>query len=168
MSTVSAPAATAMDPASSGSGRNDRTLSVRSGAQRLLADLGLACLTEVRLANGRRADVMAVGPRGEIWIVEVKSCLVDFMTDRKWPDYGGFCDQFYFAVDCDFPHARIPGEAGLMVCDGFGGAILRAGAPAVLSPARRKALILAFARLAGMRLMRSGSSRSWDGELVID
>ena len=168
MSTVSATDDALPDLALSGPERAGRTACVRGGAQRLLTDLGLACLTEVRLASGRRADVMALSARGEIWIVEVKSCLGDYLSDRKWPDYAPFCDQFYFAVDCDFPHARIPVEAGLMVCDAFGGAIVRPCQPAALSPARRKALTLSFARLAGLRLMRAGPARDWDGEPSID
>src|SRR5262249_60961920 len=100
---------------------NGRAAEIVRGVKVMLAELGLASLTEVTLANGRRADVMAVGPKGEIVIVEVKSCLQDFATDQKWPEYAPYCDRFYFAVDCDFPKDRIPDHAGLMVCDGFGG-----------------------------------------------
>ena len=128
------------------------------GVQVMLADMGLASLTEVTLANGRRADVMAVGPRGEIVIVEVKSCLADFQTDQKWPEYAPYCDRFYFAVDCDFPRERIPEETGMMVCDAFGGAILREAVAAPLVAARRKAVTLSFARLAAARLMRAGET----------
>lgn len=133
-----------------------RAAEIVRGVQRMLADLGLASLTEVTLANGRRADVMAVGPKGEIVIVEVKSCLADFQTDQKWPEYAPYCDRFYFAVDCDFPNERIPDAVGLMVCDGFGGAVLRESEAAALSGARRKAVTLSFARLAAARLMRAG------------
>jgi hypothetical protein len=130
------------------------------GVQVMLAEMGLASLTEVTLANGRRADVMAVGPKGEIVIVEVKSCLQDFQTDQKWPEYAPYCDRFYFAVDCDFPKERIPEETGMMVCDAFGGAILRECTPAPLVAARRKAVTLSFARLAAARLMRAGGAPS--------
>ena len=135
---------------------NGRAAEIVRGVKVMLAELGLASLTEVTLANGRRADVMAVGPKGEIVIVEVKSCLQDFATDQKWPEYAPYCDRFYFAVDCDFPKERIPEHAGLMVCDGFGGAILRECEPAQLNAARRKAVTLSFARLAAARLMRAG------------
>src|SRR5262245_5043112 len=133
---------------------NGRAAEIVRGAQRMLAEMGLASLTEVTLANGRRADVMAVGPKGEIVIVEVKSCLQDFATDQKWPEYAPYCDRFYFAIDCDFPKERIPEECGLMVCDGFGGAILRECTPVPLVAARRKAVTLSFGRLAAARLMR--------------
>ena len=133
-----------------------RAAEIVRGVQRMFAELGLASLTEVTLANGRRADVMAIGPKGEIVIVEVKSCLQDFRTDQKWPEYAPYCDRFFFAVDCDFPKDLIPEHAGLMVCDGFGGAVLRECQPELLNAARRKAVTLSFARLAAARLMRAG------------
>ena len=137
------------------------------GAQILLSDLGFASLPEVSLANGRRADIMALSGRGEIVILEVKSCLNDFRTDRKWPEYAPYCDRFFFAVDCDFPRDRLPDEAGLVVADAFGGAILREAAPQPLAAPRRKAVTLAFARLAATRLLRSGDAPPQDGPLVI-
>lgn len=135
-----------------------RAAEIVRGAQRMLAELGVASLTEVTLANGRRADVMAIGARGEIVIIEVKSCLQDFATDQKWPEYAPYCDRFYFAVDCDFPKDRLPDAAGMMVCDGFGGAILRECEARALNAARRKAVTLSFARLAAARLMRAGEA----------
>jgi hypothetical protein len=98
----------------------------------------------------------------------VKSCLQDFRTDQKWPEYAPHCDRFYFAVDCDFPQEQIPGEAGLMCCDAFGGAILRECLPAPLNAARRKAVTLSFARLAAARLMRVGFAGAPDNEPAID
>ena len=116
-----------------------------------MAQLGHAPLVEAPLPNGRRADVMALGPRGELSIVEVKSSREDFRADAKWREYQPYCDAFYFAVAPEFPRAVLPPEPGLIVADGFGGAIL-ADAPVIpLAPARRKALTLAFARLAAMR-----------------
>lgn len=135
-----------------------RAAEIVRGAQRMLAELGLASLTEVTLSNGRRADVMAIGAKGEIVILEVKSCLQDFATDQKWPEYGPYCDRFYFAVDCDFPRGRLPEETGMMVCDGFGGAVLRECEARPLNAARRKAVTVSFARLAAARLMRAGEA----------
>jgi hypothetical protein len=127
------------------------TLEVTRGAARLLVGLGFAPLAEVTLPNGRRADLMALGPKGEIAIVEVKSSLEDFRVDRKWGEYAPYCEQFYFAVSPDFPRTILPEEPGLIIADGFGGAILRESGITPLAPARRKALTLAFARLAAMR-----------------
>ena len=124
---------------------------VTRGAARLLQALGYAPLAEAPLPNGRRADLMALGPKGEMVIVEVKSSLEDYRTDRKWAEYQPYCDAFYFAVGPEFPLAALPDEPGLMVADGFGGAVLRPAPVTPLAPARRKALTLQFARLAAMR-----------------
>lgn len=132
--------------------RPDTTAMLARGVTRVLADHGLASVLEVPLANGRRADVMGLTPQGEIWIVETKSCLQDFAVDSKWPDYVDYCDRFFFGVTEAFPQALIPGDVGLIVADGFGGAILRDCAPHPLAGARRKAVTLLFARLAAQRL----------------
>jgi len=119
----------------------------------LFEALGYAPLLEVGLPNGRRADIMALGPRGQIAIAEVKSSLEDFRVDLKWPDYLPYCDAFYFAVAPEFPRDILPGGPGLIIADGFGGAVVGEAPHATLVPARRKALLLAFARLAAFRAM---------------
>jgi hypothetical protein len=81
----------------------------------------------------------------------VKSGAEDYLADRKWGEYLPYCDAFYFAVDPDFPQNLLPPEPGLIVADGFGGAVVRAAPHAPLAGARRKALTLAFARLAAAR-----------------
>ena len=124
------------------------------GVLRLLAHLNFAGVTEMTLANGRRADIAAIGPKGEISIVEIKSSVADFRADGKWPDYQSFCDRFYFAVGHGFPHALVPESAGLIVADGFGGAVLREPAVTPLAAARRKAVTLRFARLAASRFVQ--------------
>ena len=131
--------------------RPETTGLVTRGAGRFLVSLGYAPLAEVTLPNGRRADLMALGPRGDVLIVEVKSGLEDFRTDRKWPEYLPYCDAFYFAVGPHFPQDVLPPEPGMIVADGFGGAVVREAPSTPLAPARRKALTLAFARLAAMR-----------------
>ena len=79
------------------------------------------------LANGRRADMLALGRDGELVIVEIKSSVADFRADRKWPEYRDYCDRLYFAVAGGFPQELIPEECGLIVADGFGAAFLREG-----------------------------------------
>ncbi len=134
--------------------RPETTLGVTRGVARLLVDMGYAPLLEVGLPNDRRADVMALGPRGDIVICEVKSGVDDYRCDQKWQEYGPFCDAFYFAVAPEFPHELIGDDCGLIVADAFGGAVVR-DAPAIpLAPARRKALTLAFARLGAFRSIR--------------
>ena len=131
--------------------RPETTATVTRGAARLLIDLGYAPLAEVTLPNGRRADLMAVGRKGEIFIVEVKSGIEDFRVDLKWPEYRPYCDAFAFAVAPEFPRHILPDAPGLIVADGFGGAILREAPAEPLAGARRKALTIAFARLAALR-----------------
>ena len=131
--------------------RPETTATVTRGAARLLSALGFAPLAEVALPNGRRADLMALGRKGEIFIVEVKSGLEDFRTDQKWHEYQPYCDAFAFAVAPEFPREVLPPEPGLIVADGFGGAVLREAPAVPLAGARRKALTLAFGRLAALR-----------------
>lgn len=132
--------------------RPEITAQLARGVARVLRDHGLAAILEVPLANGRRADLMGLTPSGEIWIVETKSCVEDFTVDQKWPDYRDYCDRFFFAVTEVFPRALIPEDVGLIVADGFGGAILREAPLLRLAGARRKAVTLLFARLAAQRL----------------
>jgi len=131
--------------------RPDITASVTRGAARLLAHLGYVALAEVTLPNGRRADLMALSSKGELLIVEVKSSLEDYRVDRKWPEYVPYCDRFAFAVPPEFPQDFLPEGPGLLVCDGFGGAVLREAPAEPLAGARRKALLIGFARLAALR-----------------
>lgn len=136
--------------------RPETTEAVTRGAARLFAAMGWAPLLEVTLPNGRRADVMALGPKGEIAIAEVKSGREDYRVDRKWGEYGPYCDLFFFAVGPEFPRDILPEEPGLMVADAYGGAVLRDAPSTPLAPARRKALTLAFARLAALRATACG------------
>jgi hypothetical protein len=131
--------------------RPETTQAVTRGAARLLAALDYAPLAEVVLPNGRRADIMALGSKGELVIAEVKSGPEDYLTDRKWGEYMPYCDAFYFAVAPEFPRELLPDEPGLIVADGFGGAVLRDAPLVPLVAARRKALTLAFGRLAASR-----------------
>jgi hypothetical protein len=95
---------------------------------------------------------------GAIVIVEVKSGLADFRADGKWMEYRAHCDRLFFAVDAEFPHEVLPEDAGLIVADGFGGAVVRPAPEHALVPARRKALTLRIARAAAYRLARTMGS----------
>lgn len=131
------------------------TASVAHGVERLLRQMGYVTLREFTLATGRRADVAGVSRSGEIVIVEVKVSVADFRADRKWPEYGEFCDRFYFAVPQEFPRDILPPVPGLIVADRFGGAELRVAPVERLAAARRKAMTLRFARKAAERLWRA-------------
>lgn len=125
------------------------------GVCRMLLDAGFSPLTEVPTRSGRRMDVLGLGPRGDLWCVEVKSCRADFQSDGKWPDYLDWCDRLYFAVPEGFPDELLPTEHGLIRADGWGGEVLRHGQESRLVPARRKAVMLRFARLAAERIARA-------------
>lgn len=131
-----------------------KATAIAEGVSRVFRDFGFVSLFEFTLANHRRADVCCLGAKGEIVIVEVKSSVADFKTDQKWPEYMPYCDRFYFAVAQDFPQDLIPDEAGLIVADAFGGAVLREPETYSLKAARRKAMTLKFARMAALRHMR--------------
>jgi hypothetical protein len=125
------------------------------GTCRALAQLGYASLVEVPLADGGRADILALGRSGDLVIIEIKTSVADFRGDHKWTRYRGFADRLYFAVPDGFPSLLIPEECGLIVADGFGAAILRDGIATPLPAARRRAVTLRFARTAANRLRRA-------------
>ncbi|CCQ75576.1 MmcB family DNA repair protein [Magnetospira sp. QH-2] len=136
--------------------RNIVTEEVSRGVCRLLVNMGLAVLSEFKLGNGRRMDVMGLDPKGRFTGVEIKSGAADFKADGKWPEYLPYCDAFYFAVRADFPRELLPEGCGIIVADVWDGAILRPAPPsshaASLNGSRRRAQTIAFARAAAMRL----------------
>jgi hypothetical protein len=124
------------------------------GVCRALTQRGFSTLTEFSLASGRRADVFALGRDGTLVIVEIKSSVADFRSDRKWPEYRAFCDRLYFAVPDGFPSEMIPLDCGLIMADPFGAAVLREAPSEPLVAARRRAVTVRFARHAAHRLQR--------------
>jgi hypothetical protein len=122
------------------------------GVSRHLLGHDFVTLEEVVPAPGLRVDVMALGPKGEIWVVECKSGRADFLTDRKWQGYLEWCDRFFWAVDADFPTDLLPQGTGLILADGYGAEILRMGPQTPLAAARRRVMVQKFARHAALRL----------------
>ena len=102
--------------------------------------------------SGLRVDVMGLGPKGEVWVIECKSSRADYMSDHKWQGYLEWCDRFFWAVDADFPTELLPQETGLIIADGYGGEIIRMGPERKLPAARRKVMVQKFARHAALRL----------------
>nr|WP_256515542.1 MmcB family DNA repair protein [Alsobacter ponti] len=134
-------------------GRQSPTaLAVARGTRRLLGGLGFATVTELPLASGRRADIVALAPDGAVWIVEVKSSVEDFRADAKWPDYRLHCDRLFFAIPQHVPADIMPDEAGLILADAYGAEILRHPGEHRLPAATRKALLLRFAHACAQRL----------------
>lgn len=124
------------------------------GVSRCLTSLGFAPLTEFVPLRGLRVDVMALGPKSEIWVVECKSSRSDFMSDLKWQGYLDWCDRFFWAVAPDFPTEILPEQTGLILADGYGAEIVRMPSAVPLASARRKAVVQSFARQAAIRLAR--------------
>ena len=130
-------------------------LTLARGVCRMLVEEGFAPLTEFTVKTGRRMDICALGPKGQIWCVEVKSSRADFQADAKWRDYLDWCDRLYFAVPEGFPDDLLPAEHGLIRADAYWAEVLRETTDAALSAARRKAVTLRFARMAADRLART-------------
>ncbi len=132
--------------------RPEETLAVTRGVRRHLIRLGFAVVEELPLASGRRADVVAINERGDVWIVEVKSSVEDFRADQKWPFYRLHSDRLFFATSPRVPLEIFPEDCGLILADAHGGEILREAPEHRLAAATRKAVTLRFARLAALRL----------------
>jgi hypothetical protein len=129
----------------------DRTARIRRATARLCLALNWAPLHEVTLANGRRADILALRPDGGFVCIEIKSDARDLLADRKWHHYRDFADQLYFAVDTDFPQTLLPPDTGLIVADETAD-ILHTAPTHPMPPARRRAVLHRFATLAAQRL----------------
>jgi len=125
---------------------------VARGVSRLLLQDGYAPILEFTLPNGRRLDVAAIGPGGEILGVEIKVALADLRGDTKWPEYLDYCDLFYFAIPPDFPPEHVPHQTGLIVADRYGGEIVKEAEAQTLHASRRKSVTISFANVAASRL----------------
>lgn len=122
------------------------------GVCRHLRALDFVAIEEFVPAPGLRVDVLALGPKGELWVVECKSGRADFQSDRKWQGYLDWCDRFFWAVDQDFPTELLPEDTGLILADAYDAEILRMAPETPLAPARRKVMVQKFARHAALRL----------------
>lgn len=122
------------------------------GVCRHMASHDYVCVEELVPRSGLRVDVMALGPKGEIWVIECKSSRADYQSDHKWQGYLEWCDRFFWAVDADFSTDLLPEDTGLIIADGYGAEIIRTGPESKLAPARRKAMMQKFARHAARRL----------------
>ena len=121
------------------------------GVSRHLRGRDFVTVEELVPTSGLRVDVMALGPKGEIWIVECKSSRADYRGDAKWRGYLPWCDRFFWAVGPDFPTDLLPEGSGLMIADSYDAEILSMGPETRLAPARRKVMIQKFARHAAVR-----------------
>lgn len=122
------------------------------GTARHLLTHDYMCVEEFTPERGMRVDIMALGPKGQLWVVECKSSRADFQSDQKWQGYLPFCDRFFWAVDTDFPIDILPPDTGLIIADGFGAEIIRMAPDTPIPAARRKKLVQKFARTSAQRL----------------
>ena len=137
----------------------DLTANVVRGVARLLLRHDCLTVSEVALGNGRRADLMGLCPKGLVTIVEVKVSRADLLGDQKWTDYLDYCDRFYWAIpdtlnsDLLSRAGKLPDRAGLIIANRYDAAIVREASLVALSPSRRRAETLRFARRAARRLL---------------
>ena len=113
--------------------------------------MGDDTLSEFTLKTGRRVDLIALSRSQHITIVEVKSFLTDFSSDKKWQNYPNWAGQFYFAVAENFLVECLADEmrCRILITDGFDTNILREVPLHKLTAQRRTHLIrrLAFAAM---------------------
>ena len=148
-------------------GRQSKTaLAVARGTARLLHAHGYSVVSELPLTSGRRADLVALDAGGAIWIVEIKSSVADFRTDQKWMDYRAHCDRLFFATTLEVPQEMFPPDAGLIVADAFAASFVREAPEHLLPAARRKSMMLAFARAAARQLQALADPSGPYGELT--
>src|SRR5580693_9255612 len=134
-------------------GRQSATaLAVARGTTRLLHALGFSVVSELPLPSGRRADLVALDHKGDIWIVEIKSSIADFRADQKWMEYRLHCDRLFFATTLAVPGEIFPPDTGLIVADEYGASIVCEAPEHRLAAATRKGILLRFAQAAALRL----------------
>jgi hypothetical protein len=145
--------------------QSENALRVARGTRRLWRAIGCSTVTELVLLDGRRADIVALAPSGAIHIVEVKSSLADFRADAKWEAYRAHCDRLYFAIPDTIPPEIMPEDAGLIVADAYGAAIVWEAPEHRLAPSTRRAVLIRFAQAAADRLHALGDP---DGAAAMD
>jgi hypothetical protein len=122
------------------------------GVARHLRSHNFVSVEEFVPTRGLRVDVLGLGPKGELWVIECKSSRADFQSDSKWQGYLEWCDRYFWAVDIDFPTELLPAESGLIIADSYGAEIIRMPDAQKLAPARRKVMVQKFATHAARRL----------------
>ncbi|MCK1393287.1 MmcB family DNA repair protein [Bradyrhizobium sp. 1] len=146
--------------------QSETALAIARGTARLLRSLGFTCISELPLPSGRRADLVALNERGEIWIVEIKSSVEDLRADQKWHEYRAHCDRLFFAFTQDLPCEIFPDDTGLIIADAYG-AHMQCEAPEhKLAAATRKQMTVRFGMAAGLRINRlvdpQGHAELWE------
>ena len=76
-------------------------------------------MREFKLRVKRRVDLVIINDESRITIIEIKSSVADFRSDKKWNEYIEWANQFYFGVAHNFPIDILPREHGIITTDGF-------------------------------------------------
>lgn len=73
---------------------------IKTAATRYFVKKRMAVNEEVGLCKwGRfRADLLCLNFYGDVTVVEVKSSVADFKSDKKWHNYLDYSNRFYFAL----------------------------------------------------------------------
>ena len=127
---------------------------IARGVCRHLKQYNFECLEEFVPIRGSRVDIMAIGPKGELWIIECKSSLADYTQDTKWEKYLPFCDRYFWAVSKDFPIEILPQEDGLIIADSYEAEIIKMAPYRMMTASQRKKITLKISRNAADRLRR--------------
>src|SRR3989441_11504140 len=139
--------------------QSETALAIARGTARLLRSLGFSCVSELPLPSGRRADLVALNEKGDIWIVEIKSSVEDLRADQKWQDYRLHCDRLFFAFTQDLPCEIFPTDTGLIVADAYGAHLYCEAPEHRLPAATRKSMTVRFALAAAQRQHRIVASQ---------
>ena len=126
---------------------------IARGVIRHFDQLGLASLSEFSPARGLRVDIITLGMLDEIWIVECKSGISDYKSDKKWQNYLRWCDRYYWAVDVNFPIKILPAGTGVIIADAYDATILKEAPINRLTAPRRKKITKWIAQSACIRLL---------------
>ncbi len=124
------------------------------GVSRYLRSIGFVSVEEFVPDRGLRVDVMALGPKGQLWVIECKSSRADYQSDSKWQQYLEWCDRYFWAVDLEFPVDLLAEDTGLIIADAYDAEVVRMAPEHKLAPARRKKLIQSFAMVTARRLQQ--------------
>ena len=84
--------------------RKTRAELIRHEVTKYLTGRGMSCHYEVGLnSRGKlRADILALNYKRHMTVVEVKSSMADFVSDKKYLGYLPLSTSMYFAFDSDF------------------------------------------------------------------
>ena len=125
------------------------------GVSRLLLERGFSPLLEFTLPTGRRLDVAAISEAGEITAVEIKVSLADFARTKNGRNISTIATAIISRCRRISGRDACRPSTGLIVADRFGAAIVREAPHAPIAAARRKSLLIRFARTAAERFARA-------------